>query len=109
MCTWLAGSLCIGYMGMIIESSNQREGLVWESKYMLLSQALLCFTRMSCVSLLVTVGEHAIAWQGNQKPCAVLVKTGHRVQAMKQAVPLTERVNGEILGNKINNLNQMGF
>lgn len=42
-----------------------------------------------------------MAWQGNQKPCAALVKTGHRVQAMKQAAPLTERVNGEILGNRL--------
>lgn len=59
--------------------------------------------------LLVTVGEHAMAWQRNLKSCAALVKTDHYVQAMKQDVPLTERVNSETLKNKINNLNEKGF
>lgn len=59
--------------------------------------------------LLVTVGEPAMAWQGNQKSCAALVKTGHYVQVVKQAVPLTERVNREILKNKMNNLTHTGF
>lgn len=64
----------------------------------MLHKNVLCITSGHC-------SEHAIAWQGNQKPRAALVKTGHRVQAMKQAVPIIERVNAEILGNKINNLN----
>lgn len=50
-----------------------------------------------------------MAWQGNQKSCAALVKTGHYVQVVKQAVPLTERVNREILKNKMNNLTHTGF
>lgn len=50
-----------------------------------------------------------MAWQRNLKSCAALVKTDHYVQAMKQDVPLTERVNSETLKNKINNLNEKGF
>lgn len=106
--TWSAGSLWIWYMGMIIESSNQREKPVWESEYMLLSQVL---SQVCPVyhKLLVTVGEHAMAWQGNQKSCAALAKTGHCVQAMKQAVLLIERVNREIFKSNMINLNQTGF
>jgi len=99
---------------MIIESSShsavcyQREGKVWGNEYVLLSEAPSCFTRgvlptMSFWSLRVNT-----LWPGKgiprQKFGAALVEKGHYVQAMKQAVPLTERVDREVMENIMNNL-----
>lgn len=92
---------------MIIESSNytvvhyQRERKVWENEYILILFYKGCYAHHK---LLVTVGEHSVTWQGNrQKFGAALVKTGHCVQAMKQALSLIERIDRDIVENKMNN------